>query len=66
MARSSKGPGSKGNHASGGGLVARVKDWQALKGGSPVGPNSYRVTESGSTYHKPGSQNPRKGGPGKG
>jgi hypothetical protein len=55
----------KGNGASGGGLKARVKDWENLKGGSLSGPNTYYISGSGETYHKPGSQNPRKGGTGK-
>lgn len=47
----------KGNNVSGKGLLGRVADWYKM-GGSGAGP----VVINGMTYHKPGSQNPRKGG----
>lgn len=55
-------PGKKGIGSSGGGLRARIASWESLKGGSPIGTRDYKI--QGDTYHKPGSQNPRKGGTG--
>ncbi len=62
MARSNKGPGSRGMGKSGGGLVARIATWEAET------PNGYGKNGNGvpnMRHIKPGSQNPRKGGKGK-
>lgn len=53
----------KGDGAAGGGLAARIKDWEGLPKATPVGPNSKKI--DGLTFHRPGSQNSRKGGRGK-
>ena len=49
----------KGNGVSGGGLKARINDWENIKG-VPAG--KFSILVGGMLYHKPGSQNPRKGG----
>lgn len=64
MARSSKGPGSRGTGKASGGLVARRK-WfadNAAKSGGRMPDGNGQVKMQ---FHNPGSQNPRKGGPGK-
>lgn len=60
----------KGDGKAGGGLAARIKGWENLEGQKiPAGPRSYRCADgngkTGATYHKPGSQNARKGGRGR-
>lgn len=55
--------GSKGNGAAGGGLVARVLEWERLTGATQTSQTTKKIM--GYTYTKPGSQNPRKGGRGK-
>lgn len=47
-----RGTGSRGQGKAGGGLVARRKDYDEMKGKPDF------------DMHRPGSQNPRKGGPG--
>jgi hypothetical protein len=52
----------KGTGKAGGGLVARLKAWEFET------PNGYARNGNGvqnARHIKPGSQNPRKGGPGK-
>lgn len=52
----------KGTGKAGGGLVARIKVWESES------PNGYVRNGNGTQnvrHNKPGSQNPRKGGPGK-
>lgn len=55
---------TKADRKAGGGLAARIRAWEAIAapggGGSRVDPHRIRV--AGSTFIKPGSQNPRKSG----
>jgi hypothetical protein len=62
MARSNKGVGSRGTGKASGGLKARIATWEKET------PNGYARNGNGTQnmrHTKPGSQNPRKGGPGK-
>lgn len=56
-------PTRKGDGASGGGLAARIRGWETLTNATPIGRNSKKIQDL--TYHRPGSQNSRKGGRGK-
>lgn len=52
----------KGSGKAGGGLIARIAVWQSES------PNGYVRNGNGVqnvNHHRPGSQNPRKGGPGR-
>lgn len=63
MARSNRGPGSRGTGKAGGGLQARIKAHEV------EAPSGYVKNGNGvpnMRHHRPGSQNPRKGGLGKG
>lgn len=55
--------GSKGNGVAGGGLEARISDWEKLTGAAATSPTTKKV--GGYTFTRPGSQNSRKGGRGK-
>lgn len=52
----------KGNGKAGGGLVARITEWQKE---TPTGFARNGNGVQNVRHIKPGSQNPRKGGPGK-
>jgi hypothetical protein len=65
-----KGAGSKGDGKNGGVLVARIKGWDELEQASAVEPNLKMGRDGngkpGVAFRKPGSQNARKGGTGRG
>lgn len=63
MARQ-KGTGTRGSGVAGGGLVARIDAWEKLAGATHLNPTTKRI--DGNAHIKPGSQNSRKGGRGKG
>lgn len=54
----------KGTGVAGGGLAARIKDWEALRGDGATASGRTKMVMS-MAYHRPGSQNSRKGGRGK-
>lgn len=64
--KKNKGITKRGMGASGLGLKARIKAWEDMKPATPSGPND-KVTnfDARMSYRRPGSQNPRKGGPGR-
>lgn len=54
----------KGTGVAGGGLAARIKDWEALRSDGADASGRIKIV-MGMAYRRPGSQNARKGGRGK-
>jgi len=55
--------GNHGEGAAGGGLKARIGAWEKMTGATNITPTAKKI--GGLTFHRPGSQNSRKGGRGK-